>query len=67
MSRSNDYAKRNLVEYLHYQNIIKSVAQTYQDKANTTIPQQISFTEKLKDDDGATSFFITEKLQKSNL
>lgn len=43
------------------------MAQTYQDKTNTSIPQQINFTEKLEDDDGATLLFISEKQQKSNL
>ena len=43
------------------------MAQTYQDKTNASIPQQINFTEKLEDDDGATLLFISEKQQKSNL
>ena len=29
-----------------------------------SIPQQINFTGKLEDDDGATMFFIAEKQQK---
>ena len=31
---------------------------------NTNIPQQISFTCKLDEDDGATMFFVAEKQQK---
>ena len=30
------------------------------------MPQQINFTEKLEEDDGATKFVIAEKQQKSN-
>ena len=31
------------------------------------IPQQINFTEKLEEDDGASMFFIAEKQQKTIL
>ena len=32
-----------------------------------TIPQQINFTEKLEEDDGAIMFFIAKKKQKTIL
>ena len=32
-----------------------------------SIPQQINFTEKLEEDDGATMFFIAEEQQKAIL
>ena len=34
---------------------------------NTAIPQQINFTGKLEEDNGATMFFVAEKLQKAIL
>ena len=42
------------------------MAQNYQDK-QLRIPQQINFTQKLEEDDGATMFFIAEKEQKTVL
>ena len=44
--------------------IINSLVKIYQDKKNSSICQQISYTGKLKEDDGATMFFIAEKQQK---
>ena len=34
-------------------------------QTNTNIPQQINFTEKLEEKDGATTFFIAKKQQKT--
>ena len=39
----------------------------YQEKKNTSIPQEICFTGKLDEDYGAIIFLITEKRQKSIL
>ena len=36
----------------------------YQDKKNTNIHQEIYFTEKLEEGDGAAMFFIAEKQKK---
>ena len=36
-------------------------------QTNTNIPQQINFTGKLEEDDGAVMFFIAEKQQKTIL
>ena len=36
-------------------------------QASTSIPQQINFTGKLEEDDGATMFFIAEKQQEAIL
>ena len=38
-----------------------------QDKKNASIPQQINFTGKLKEDDDATMLFIVEKQRKTIL
>ena len=42
------------------------MVQIYEEK-NTNIPQEINFTEKVEEDDGATMFFIAEKQQKTIL
>ena len=34
-------------------------------QTNTSIPQEINFTRKLKEDDSATMFFIVEKQKKN--
>ena len=47
--------------------IINLLVQTYQNKKNTNIPQQINFSGKLEEHNGATMFFITGKQQKTIL
>ena len=36
-------------------------------QTNTSIPQQINFTGKLEEDDGAATFFVSEMQQKTFL
>ena len=36
-------------------------------QTNTSIPQQINFTGKLEEDDGAAMFFVSEMQQKTFL
>ena len=59
MSRNNDYTTRNVLHYLYHQNYYKLIGIDLSRQTNTTIPQQINFTGKLEEDDGATTFFIT--------
>ena len=47
--------------------IINLLVQIYQDKKNTNISQQINFTSKLEDDDGAKMLIIDKKQQKTIL
>ena len=65
MSRNDDYATENLLDYLHHQKYHKLIGIDLSRKANTSIPQQINFTEKLEEDDGTTMFFIAKKQQKT--
>ena len=60
MSRNNDFTTVNLLGYLCHQT-------HYYWQKNTSIPLQISFVEKLQENDSATIFFITEKQQKTIL
>ena len=66
MLRKDDYTTGNLLDYLDHQRYHKSIGIDLQRQTNTNIPQQINFTEKLEEDDGATKFVIAEKQQKNN-
>ena len=66
MSRNNDYAKGNLLDYFYHQQYYKLFDTDLSRQTNTSIPQQINFTGKLEEDDG-TTFFIAEKQHKTIL
>ena len=59
--------KRNLSDYLYHQNYHKRIGIDLSRQTNTNIPQQINFVGKLEGDDGATTFFVSEKQQKTIL
>ena len=63
MSRKDD-CTINLLGFLYHQNKYKLIGIDLSNQANTSIPQQINFTGKLEEDDGATMFFNAEKQQK---
>ena len=67
MSRYNDYTTGNVLDYLYHQNYYKLIGIDLSRQTNTNIPQQINFTGKLEEDDGAVIFFIAEKQQKTIL
>ena len=67
MSRNNDYTTGNWLEYLYHQNYCKLISIDLSRQTNMSIPQQINFTRKLEENDGATMFFIAEKQQKTIL
>ena len=64
MLRNDDYAKGNLLDYLDHQRYHKSIGIDSSRQTNMNIPQQINFTGKFEEDDGATKFVIAEKQQK---
>ena len=59
MSRNDEYATGNLLDHFYHQNYYKVIGIDFSRQTNPCIPQQISFTGKLEEDDGATIF--TEK------
>ena len=61
ISWDNNHTTENLLEYLYHQNYYKLRFRDLSRQTNTTIPQQINFTEKLEEDNSAITFFITEK------
>ena len=67
MSRNNDYTTGNWLEYLYHQNYCKLISIDLSRQTNMSIPQQINFTQKLEENDGATMFFIYEKQHKTIL
>ena len=67
MSRNNNYTAGDLLDYLYHQKSYKLISIDLSRQKNTNIPQQINFVRKLEENDGATMFFINEKLQKNIL
>ena len=67
MSRNKDYTTGKLLDYSYHQNYYKLVGIDLSRQTNAIIPQQINFTEKLEQNNGATMFFIAEKQQKTIL
>ena len=67
MATNNDYTTGDLLDYLYHQNYYKLIGIDLSRQTNTSIPQQINFTGKLEEDDGATMIFVSEKQQKTIL
>ena len=67
MSKNDDYTTGNLLYFSYHQNYYILIGIDLSRQTNTNIPQQINFTGKLEEDDGATMFFIAEKQQKAIL
>ena len=67
MSRNDDYATGNLLDFSYHQNYYKFIGIDLSRQINTNIPQQINFVGNLEEDDGATMFFIAEKQQNTIL
>ena len=58
------YNRKLILDFLYHQNYYKFIGIDLSKQKNTNIPQQINFTRKLEEDDGAIIFFIAEKQQK---
>ena len=63
MWKNEDYATRNLFDYLYHQKYYKIIGIGLSRETNTSIRQQINFTEKSEKDDGAAILFVPEKQQ----
>ena len=64
MSKNNDYTTGNLLDYDYFSNHCKLIATDLTKQIeleNSDLKQQINFIGKLKEDDGATMFFIIER------
>ena len=59
ISRNDDYTTGNVSDYLYHQKYYKLIGSGYSRQTNTSIPQQINFAGKLKEEgDDAKMFFI---------
>ena len=67
ISRNDDYTTENLLDVSYYQNYYKLIGIDLSRQTNTSISQQINFTGKLEEDNGATMFVIAENQQKTIL
>ena len=67
MSRNDDYTTGNLLDFLYHQNYYKLIRIGLSRQTNTSIFQEIKFTEKVQEDDAETLFFITGKQLKNIL
>ena len=67
MSRKDNYATGNLLDYLHHQKYYKLIGIDLSRQTNTNIPQQIDFTGKLEEGNNITKFFPPEKQRKAIL
>ena len=65
MSSNGHYTTGNLLDYLYHQNYYKFIGINLSRQTNKSISQQINFTGKLEEDNGAIMFFITEKQKKN--
>ena len=65
--KNEDFTTGNLLDYLYHQKYYKLIGIDLSRQTNTSIHQQINFTEKLDEYDGAKIFFIAEKQQKTIL
>ena len=61
MSNNNDYTTDNLLDFAYLKEIYRLIAIDLGKKAKLKDPQQINFTGKLDEANGATMFFIIEK------
>ena len=63
MSKNDDCTTWNLLGFSYHQSYYKLIGIDLSRQSNINIPQQIYFTGKLEEDDGAIMFFIAEKQQ----
>ena len=62
MSRSNDYATGNVLDYLHHKNYCKRLSFNLSRQSNTSIPEQTNFKGKLEEHDGSTMILLLKFL-----
>ena len=67
MSRNNDYATGNLLDFLYFLKNYKLIAVDLSKQTKLKDPQQISFIGKLLATRGVTMFFIIEKSEETTL
>ena len=66
MSKNNDYATGNLLDYDYFFKIITDLSKQIE-LENPDLKQQIYFIGKLEEGNGAAKFFIIEKSEETTL
>ena len=66
MSRNNDYATGNLLDFLYFLKNYKLIAVDLSKQTKLKDLQQISFIGRLSNTRGATKFFIIEKSEETS-
>ena len=56
MLRNGDYTTGHLLHYLYQQHYYKLIGMDLSRQTNTSIPQQINFSERLEEDNGTRMF-----------
>ena len=64
MSRNEDYTAGNFLDFSCHQIYYKLIGIDLSRQINMSIPQQINFTGKLEEDDGAVMFFLLKSSKK---
>ena len=64
MSRNNGYTIGNLLDYLYHQNYYELIGIGLSRQTNTNILQQINFTGKLEEDNGAAILLLMKSSKK---
>ena len=67
MSIRDDYAKRDLLDYLQHQKYHKLIGIDLSRQKHLSISEQTNFTGKLEEHDHAAMFFIGKKQQRTIL
>ena len=65
MSNNNDYTTGNLLDFAYFKENYKLIAIDLSKQTKLKDPQQINFIGKLDEANGATMFFIIEKLEET--
>ena len=65
MSNNNDYKTDNLLDFAYFKENYKLIATDLSKRTKLKDTQQINFIGKLDKDNGATMFFIIEKIRRN--
>ena len=65
MSNNNDYRTGNLLDFAYFKENYKLIAIDLSKQTKLKDPQQINFIGKLDETNGATMFFIIEKIRRN--
>ena len=65
MSNNNDYATGNVVDFAYFKENYRLIAIDLSKQTILKDPKQINFVGKIKENHGATTFFVIEKSEET--